>query len=128
MSGDAFIDAKRRHRRVLHGKAKHAAGLAEKIASGLSAPANQGATDAAAPVNELRPVLASLRKSTLESNGTHAHLVASGLSDLSTAFEKLAQSQQASSPESAYGHLVQGKLALDNAIRKAEKAGDAWPL
>ncbi|MGO9322165.1 MAG: hypothetical protein ACLQBY_15370 [Solirubrobacteraceae bacterium] len=114
-------------RRVLHGKAKQAAGLAEKLAHGLAVP-HPNVGEVAKLVNDLHPLLASLRQSTLEKNGAHAKLVASGIADLTAAFQKLAQSKQASNPEVALHLLVEGKRALDSATSKAHEAGDAWPL
>ncbi|HEX6687594.1 MAG TPA: hypothetical protein VF085_02885 [Solirubrobacterales bacterium] len=115
-----------RHRR-LHGKAKRAEELSKKLTHRLAAP-EPDVADLKNLVRDLRPVLASLRKSTLAQNGPHAAIVASGIADLATAFERLAQSKQNSSPKSALQQLIEGKRALDSAAAKAQKAGDAWPL
>ncbi len=117
---------RRRHRR-LHGKAKRTERLTKQLTDQLAAHGSNAA-QLSKLVGEVQPLLASLRRSALKSGGPDAQLVASGIDDLSTAFDKLARSKQATDPQAAIEHFLAGKRALDMATDKAREAGDAWPL
>ncbi|HEV7399761.1 MAG TPA: hypothetical protein VGN84_05770 [Solirubrobacterales bacterium] len=116
----------RRHRR-LHGKARRAELLTQKLANSLGSP-EPDAQQMQKLVGELKPVLASLRRSTLKANGPQATLVAEGIDDLAIAFEDLVKANQASDLDQAAGHLTKGTRAFERATAKAREAGDAWPL
>lgn len=118
------------HRRRLKGKPRHAAKLAEKLGDQLS-KAHGGRAESneiAKLAGQLQKTLADVRRSILRENAPNSHLVASGISDLSVAFQKFAQSKRTSDTEVAEQHLLEGKRALQNAVLQSQKAGDAWPL
>lgn len=120
--------AKRRHRhRKLHGKARRAEILTQKLAQSLSTP-EPDARRLQVVLGQLSPVLVSLRRSTLREDGPQARVVAEGIQDLTAAFEFLVKSNQVSNPQQAASHLSAGSEAFERAVAKAQEAGDAWPL
>jgi hypothetical protein len=120
--------AKKHHRhRRLHGKARRAELLTQKLAGSLDTP-EPDTRQLQKLVGELNPVLASLRRSTLKANGPKATLVAAGIDDLALAFEGLVKANQASDLDQAVSHLTKGTKAFERASAKAKEAGDAWPL
>lgn len=116
--------ARGQRRRALR-KAKRARHLTKRLVHDLAAP---DPDQLRALTGELNPVLRSLRRSILQSNGPHAELVADGIDDLASAFAKLVQARQSDKPGLVISHLTEGTRALEEATRKARKAGDAWPL
>lgn len=127
-AGAETSGAKKHHRRRrLHGKARRAELLTQRLANSLGSP-EPDAQQLQKLVGELNPVLASLRRSTLKANGPHATLVAEGIDDLAVAFEGLVKANRASDLDQAASHLTKGAKAFERATAKAREAGDAWPL
>jgi hypothetical protein len=76
----------------------------------------------------LHLLLVALRRSVLRRNHAHAHLVASGLSDLDTAIATLVRAAAQPDPNAQLELLAQGASYFDQAQKQAQRAGHAWPL